>query len=193
MNLEYVKSEIYNLGFSDADDVDSSIVIQAINRAVDTIANTVRPVTSQHIIQASGSGCEIFDFKEIAREKNETFVAFNEIYEKTAFGYKPTSKFKVINHSLLQTDKSAEFLVVYKKMYTKITEETVGDYEFELDADLHVLIPLLAAFYVWQDDEERKADKLFNDYETKRNDIVARETSFDNVGIAWVRSGNDGD
>ena len=46
------------------------------------------------------------------------------------------------------------------------------------------MIPLLAAFYVWQDDEERKADKYFNDYEMKRNDIVARETKT----VAYVRS-----
>ena len=39
--------------------------------------------------------------------------------------------------------------------------------------------------FMWQDDEERKADKWYNDYEIKRNDIVARE----NKVVAYVRSG----
>jgi hypothetical protein len=76
-------------------------------------------------------------------------------------------------------------MVWYKRLYTPVTVDTPDTFEFELDADLHVLIPLLAAFYVWQDDEERKADKYYNDYEMKRNDIVARE----NKVVAYVRGG----
>ena len=185
MNLKYIKSEIYNLGFSDANDVDISIVLQAINRAVDTIANTVRPILSQYKIEKENPAqFKVFDFKEIAKEKGETFISFYDSFELTSDGYMPIRNHSIVNRHLLQVKTDKEYLIYYKRMYTLVDKETPDAFEFELDADLHVLIPLLAAFYVWQDDEERKADKYFNDYEAKRNDIVARETKT----VAYVRS-----
>ena len=187
MNFDYVKSEIYNLGFSTPEDVETSIVLQAINRAVDTIANTVRPILSLHHIpkEEGDAQMKFYNFKEIAAEKGETFVAIHEVFEVTSEGIMPAANFLVVNRHILQAKTDKEYLVYYKRMYKPVTEETDGNFEFELDADLHILIPLLAAFYVWQDDEERKADKWYNDYEIKRNDIVARE----NKVVAYVRSG----
>jgi len=188
MNFEYVKSEIYNLGFSTPEDVDTSIVLQAINRAVDTIASTVRPVLALHTIpKEENPQLKLFDFAEIAQEEGNTFLGFGDIFELTGDGYLPVSNHSVISRHLLQLVTDKERLVWYKKRYTPVTLDTAPDFEFELDEDLHVLIPLLAAFYVWQDDEERKADKMYNDYEVKRNDIVARE----NRVVAYVRSGGN--
>ena len=185
MNLKYIKSEIYNLGFSTPDDVELDIVLQAINRAVDTISNTVRPILSVHMLAKSDKPqLKLFDFKEIAKDAGETFISFGDIFEFTDDGYMPIRNHSIINRNLLQLKTDKEYLVYYKRLYTPVTVDTPDTFEFELDADLHVLIPLLAAFYVWQDDEERKADKLFNDYEIKRNDIVARETKT----VAYVRS-----
>ena len=184
MNLKYVKSEIYNLGFSASEDVDINIVLQAINRAVDTISNTVRPILATHIIPKGDGKVTLFDFKEIAKEEGNTFVSFDNVFEQTNNGYLPTSNRSFINRNTLQIATDKDYLVYYKRLYTPVSAETPDAFEFELDADLHVLIPLLAAFYVWQDDEERKADKYFNDYEMKRNDIVARETKT----VAYVRS-----
>lgn len=210
MNLKYIKSEIYNLGFSSSSDVDVSIVLQAINRAVDTISNTVRPILSSYTIKKGmpetpgdatdetptetpeynpaitkiSDTCKLVDFKEIAKQKGETFISFHDCFELTEDGYVPIGNHSVINRHNLQVNPDKEYLIFYTRMYTPVDNNTTDDFEFELDADLHVLIPLLAAFYVWQDDEERKADKLYNDYEMKRNDIVQRERKV----VACVRS-----
>ena len=227
MNLKYIKSEIYNLGFSSSSDVDVSIVLQAINRAVDTISNTVRPILSSYKIKKGmpetpgdatdetptetppetpgdatdetptetppeynpaitkiSNTCKLVDFKEIAKQKGETFISFHDCFELTEDGYVPIGNHSVINRHNLQVNPDKEYLIFYTRMYTPVDNNTPDDFEFELDADLHVLIPLLAAFYVWQDDEERKADKLYNDYEMKRNDIVQRERKV----VACVRS-----
>ena len=189
MNLKYVKSEIYNLGFSTEEDVEPSVVIQAINRAVDTISNTVRPILGNLTIQIPQLGIAyigLYDLKEMAEEEGHTFLGVDHILELTEEGFVPARNCSVISRRLFQVapvTQNKAYLVWYKRMYTPVTESTPDSFEFELDADLHVLIPLLAAFYVWQDDEERKADKLYNDYETKRNDIVARETKT----VAYVR------
>lgn len=186
MDLKYIKNEIYNLGFSTPSDVELSIVLQAINRAVDTIANTVRPILSVHTIEKSEPAqLKMLDFKEIAKEQGETFVGFSSVFELGEDGYVPSMSHSIIKGHMLQIKTDKSYMVWYKRLYTPVTVDTPDTFEFELDADLHVLIPLLAAFYVWQDDEERKADKYYNDYEMKRNDIVARE----NKVVAYVRGG----
>jgi hypothetical protein len=295
LNLGYIKSEIYNLGFSTADDVDINIVIQAINRAISTIASTVRPIIGSHrisqyplknaitdslnnmttrhydgapiVIVATGKSyyfeCDgigtativdslgttvvtldgnkefkaykgfcngyttitfggdysynlrnlaiyselisnnvedippyainrFYDFKAIAEAKGETFVEFmdkDKLMGDMNANFSPINDFDVINRHILRLSgfDKAEFTIYYKKEYTHITLDTTDDFEMELDTDLHCLIPLLSAYYVWQDDEERKADKWYNDYETKRNDIIGRETRV----IAVVESGDE--
>lgn len=288
MNLQYIKQEIYNLGFSDENDIDQSIVIQAINRAIGTIASTVRPITSKYVIsqyqlknslsggaglkhydgnkisytgkgvsyyfECDGTGtatiksglgdivvnmqsnrefkaykgfcdgnttieftgefsyniknvaiytektsnniddippfaeCIFYDFKKIAESKGEVFIEFDDKYKKgdgTVCAFSTVNDFDVIDRHILRLNAAdkTEYTIYYRKQFTPITDQTPADTEMELDPDLHVLIPLLAAFYVWQDDEERKADKYYNDYETKRNDIIARE----NKVVAFVR------
>ncbi len=288
MNLSYIKQEIYNLGFSNENDTTPEIVIQAINRALSTIASTVRPITSKYVIsqypiknqlsngaelkhynnepitytatgvsyyfECDGTGtatitsdldevvidmtanrelkaykgfCKgnttitftgdfsyniknvaiydektsddiedippfsdnvFYNFKEIAQAKGEVFLSFADKFKENG-GFKPVSNFDIIDRYTLRlpADDTTEYTIYYNKLYTPITEQTELDTEMELDEDLHILIPLLAAFYVWQDDEERKADKWYNDYETKRNDIIQK--SRENRVVARVIGG----
>lgn len=59
----------------------------------------------------------------------------------------------------------------------KITRDTPNETEIPLDNDLHVLIPLLASYYIWLDDEERKAVMYFNKYEELRDKILENSKS----------------
>lgn len=290
MNLKYIKSEIYNLGFSDEQDTTPDIVNQAINRAIATISSTVRPITNKYVIsqypiknqltdgkalkhykgepisysatgvsyyfECDGTGtatikselgetvvdmvsnqdlksykgfCQglttitfsgefsyniknvaiynekisnneedirpfgdnlFYDFKQIAKNKGDVFLSFSDKY-KINGAFKPISDFDIIDRHILRlpAEDTTEYTIYYNKLYTPITEETPPETEIELDEDLHILVPLLAAFYVWQDDEERKADKWYNDYETKRNDIIAKEKL--NKVVAMVIEGVD--
>lgn len=58
-----------------------------------------------------------------------------------------------------------QFEVWYKKYPTQITAATPDDFEIELDDDVANLIALRMAFYVWMDDDERKATMYRNDFE----------------------------
>ena len=40
---------------------------------------------------------------------------------------------------------------------------------------MHHLIPLLAAYYLWLDDDERKAVQYYNNYETELSQIIQNE------------------
>lgn len=54
---------------------------------------------------------------------------------------------------------------------TPITKDTKDDFEIELPDMVWSLIPLLASYYVWLDDDERKAVYHMNDYEGLKEEL----------------------
>lgn len=55
-----------------------------------------------------------------------------------------------------------------------MTAQTGDGEELGLSYEAGLLVPLLAAFYVWEDEDERKALLYRNDYEDLRAAILAR-------------------
>ena len=53
-----------------------------------------------------------------------------------------------------------------------ITDSTPDDFVIELPDNLLVLVPLLAAHFVWLDDDIQKAINYYNDYEDMRQKIL---------------------
>lgn len=54
-----------------------------------------------------------------------------------------------------------------------ITDNTPDSFVIELPDNLLVLVPLLAAHFVWFDDDVQKAVNYYNDYEDMRQKILA--------------------
>ena len=54
-----------------------------------------------------------------------------------------------------------------------ITESTPDDRVLELPDDIVELLPLLASYYVWLDDDQVKATLYWNAFDAALNDIVA--------------------
>ncbi len=131
-----------------------------------------------------------YDFEELTKENGRAvFMGFaDKVQEGTDGSYRPITDFKVQGRSTLILDgfKECQYTVFYKKLPTPITSATPDTFEMELDADLHILIPLLAAFYVWQDDSKTLAAMYYNDYEAKRNAILGKESKV----VAIVNGGD---
>lgn len=53
-----------------------------------------------------------------------------------------------------------------------ITDTTNDDFVIELPDNVLVLVPLLAAHFVWFDDDVQKAVNYYNDYEDMRQKII---------------------
>lgn len=53
-----------------------------------------------------------------------------------------------------------------------ITDSTPDDFVIELPDNLLVLVPLLAAHFVWLDDDIQKSINYYNDYEDMRQKIL---------------------
>jgi hypothetical protein len=86
--------------------------------------------------------------------------------------YLDIKDFRIEQKHILVLDgmEQAEYTIFYKKNFIPFTAATPDSFPIELDYDKEHLLPLLAAWYVWEDDEPTKAAKWRNDYE----DYVAR-------------------
>ena len=52
-----------------------------------------------------------------------------------------------------------------------LTMDTENSYELKLPDKLVVLVPLLASYYIWLDDDERKAITYRNEYDDLKEQI----------------------
>lgn len=182
MTLKYITDEIFNLAFENKEDYEENytIVTQAINRAINTICNEIRPLVDYKTItttQQQASQYTEYDFKELTKVGNSVvFMGFESKLVKDG-KYYPLSDFTLANnYTIVLPNKSATYSIGYKKLPTLINETTLEEFEFEIDLELQVLIPLLASYYVWLDDDASKATSYYNDYENKRNYIISKTT-----------------
>lgn len=120
-----------------------------------------------------------YDFKEITKEDGKiVFDGFaDEMVRDDNADIKPISDFKVMGRDTLVLNgfEKCQFSVYYKKKPTTIAESTPDDFEMELDNNIQVLLPVLASFYVWNDDNLQRATQYYNDYEAMRNMILGKE------------------
>ena len=74
-------------------------------------------------------------------------------------------------------DGAGAFDIYYSMRPQKVDGATSDDHVFELDADVAELLPLLASYFIWLDDDERKAVMYWNNYEDLKAQILAMESA----------------
>lgn len=120
-----------------------------------------------------------YDFKELTKEDGKVvFDGFaDEMTRDDNTEIKPISNFQMVGRDTLVLNgfDTCQFTVYYKKKPTTITESTPDDFEIELDNHIQCLVPVLASFYVWNDDNLQRATQYYNDYEEMRNMILGKE------------------
>lgn len=189
MNLLELKKEIVDLGFEeDSVMTDSEYkhkFVTAINRAIDYINTTVRPYVKSITVE----GEEMYDMAVLAPD----FVDFYGRPKITINGVrKPLVNFVVEGKTKLFTNGNTGQIDIYYKAYpTRITETTADDFEIELDKLVLPLIAPLASYFVWLDDDERKATMYYNIYDSKLQEILANSGMPSPVtftgGVIWHR------
>lgn len=111
--------------------------------------------------------------------KNSLNTAIQNIYDDMVIQLKGYYK------KTLSTDEK-EWEPVRPELINDLTED---DFVIELPDNLLVLVPLLAAHFVWLDDDIQKAINYYNDYEDMRQKIL--NSCFSDVkatitgGIGW--------
>lgn len=128
--------------------------------------------------------CLRYDFRELTRENDKVmFIEFMDKVEEGNYSdglsYVSIKDFTVEERHILVLDgfKKLEYTIFYKKNFTPFTATTLPTFEIELDYDQEHLLPLLAAWYVWADDEPQKAAKWKNDYEDFASRLLSAQKS----------------
>lgn len=185
MNWGEFKNEIKDLGFEETGALNEykDIIISAANRALHIINATVIPVISRYDFTQDGkeTGIKKYDMVELATTKDGTnqFLAFADSPVKTYNGaYETFNDFEIEQGHIIVMDASivGDFSVFYKKRPSKITETTTDNTELDIDVKVEPALPLLAAYYIWLDDDERKATQYYNQYDTLKSDLLMGAT-----------------
>ncbi len=169
MTWKELQREITDLGFEKADALErnKNIIRLAVNRALTVLASSFRGVRV----------CEEVDFDgETVPNLKET----DSLFLRYASPCLTDKDFYAIPCRLsplgfILTDHIGSAIVNYERGYEKIAADDADSKEIPLDEESACLLPLLASFYVWQDDDERKAVRYRNDYESLKAQFLSRE------------------
>jgi hypothetical protein len=178
MTYGELKEQIRDMGFEENETMIEaeyrSIVKNACNFAVDTIAETVLPIVREYEISATGEGVGVKRY--FMPDLVAGFLAFEKhpILEDRG-RYETLNDYKIENRKtfVIPAHVCGKITIFYKKRPERITAETPDSFEIELDDSVAPLIPHLASFYVWLDDDERKAVMYQNMYDDLKNQIMA--------------------
>lgn len=123
-----------------------------------------------------------YDFFELLKDEKgiSQFMGFSDKAVEGSFSDGKTIKslndFIVEKNSVLVLDGTfkGEFLISYKKKPQEFAEKTANETVIEIDEDAVDLLPLLASYYVWLDDERSRAQEYYNQYEIRRDNILGK-------------------
>lgn len=182
MNYGELRQNLISKGFAEESDLEEfdelGYTYNAINQAVNEI-NDVFPIEAEFNFDIDETDTGIL---KIDMADRAGFIALAETpvwYEKDGEEiWRTFTEYDVKKERELYIkadDYEGSFRIYYFKLPTQITKDTPENFEFELPLVAHNLIPLLASYYLWLDDDERKAIMYKNDYEEARNVALQRK------------------
>lgn len=89
----------------------------------------------------------------------------------------PLKEYEIKSRSLLcvNAEKAVDLTIFYKSGFEQFTLDTPDSYEIPLEKESQPLLPLLASYFVWLDDERSRAQEYYNQYELRRAAIIYKE------------------
>lgn len=181
MTYQELINEIRDLGFSDDSEIEefaeAGLLFSAINRAITRINLELYPIIEKYEFDISDddTGYLYITMTDI----DDLFLDFADmpvLFEKdganfyTKFGdYEIESD----NTLVINADKNkGSFRVFYKVAHDTFTGKTSQLKEdLPLQLKVHHLVPLLASYYVWNEDEPTKAAQYLNLFEAEKAEL----------------------
>jgi len=180
MNYGELKNNIRDLAFEEDEQMEEyeSIVANAINRSIDQIGVQVTPIKKYIEIEQDGTD-DGYQFYNMPNLTGGNFMGFDDMPVQVDDG----EKFVGFGDYKVQTDDtivldgatSGTFRIYYRAHHALYTPETDDEEELPLPLEVHLLVPLLCAYYVWLDDDLQKAVMYRNEYESIAGAIVERK------------------
>lgn len=180
MKLKEIVEEIRLLGFEDAEIATDigyrEIILSGISRAMWIISNTVSAESKElTIYHSSNAEQTAYDLKNYAPfEKREVFRIEKAVVKRgEQVEFEP--RYKVVGSTLYLPKGTGEYRFTLSVIPELLTAETTDEHEIYMPAETTKLIALLASFYIWLDDDERKAQQYKNEYEDLKDIILAKK------------------
>ena len=181
MNYGELVENIRDLGFADDEEMAEfkTVVKNAINRAISEINNNVpgsAPRNEQYDFSIDDGDEEALyiDMEDI----DDAFMDFAEtsmLYDADGSGkYVRFNDYDVINEStiVIEPEHKGDFRVLYKVEHEKYEGTNIQlTEEIPLARRVHHLVPLLASYYVWLEDEPQKAEEYMTLYKDAIREI----------------------
>lgn len=184
MNYSQIKQNIISLGFAEASDFEEfeelGYTFDAINRAIATIGNQFPYIAKYEFeIDDTDEGIlyvDMTDRKGFLDFATDTPVLFEK--DGTEMFTKFNDYDIEMDTTLVidATDIKGSIRVYYEKECTQVNGDTPDTFVPEIPTKVHHLIPLLASYYLWLDDDERKAVQYYNQYETELMVVQSKAT-----------------
>ena len=198
MNYGQIKQNLISLGFAEESDYqefeDLGYTYDCINRAIDQIENLFPYIAKYEFeIDESDTGILYVDMTDRTGFLGlaETPVVFEVDGEET---FRKFGDYQIeMGHTIVikADDYAGMFRIYYNKQCTDITDTTSDAYVPELPNKVHHLVPLLAAYYLWLDDDAAKAAQYYNMYESELALVMQKENAPRmRVVTEWSNAGN---
>lgn len=183
MLLSEVKNELLSLGFEEVGLL-SGADYQAyfrdgINKALKFISVEF-PVVGRYDVTVTGSD----EIEEFDLADNTDFASLIEAKIKKevegVIRLMPFSDFQLVQDSIVYVSAGVEgdITFYYRTRPTLITTATPDNTVMTINYKAERLLPLLAAYYIYADDDKEKAAMWKNEYEDQKNIILARTPRF---------------
>lgn len=172
MTWDYGKSAILNLGFEKPTAYAgiASRVIEAANRAMVTICAAVRPLKKVYTVTQSGD--TVYELCTAVTDFMKLLGPVTVADTDTPARYIETS------NSTVKIFGTGSFDIHYAASPERITAATLDSDELPLQDDLCELAVLLAAYFIWLDDDVQKASMYWNAYDDLRNQIMVADVRY---------------
>ena len=119
-----------------------------------------------------------YDLEILSKDEynNVRFDSVDRIVRNTDSGIETFLDYDIEQYKILVLDPSLRdnLTVFYKERIVPVTNQTVPSYEIQVVYPCEPLVALLAAHYVWLDDDERKAVMYWNEFDQLRQEIEAK-------------------
>lgn len=176
-----VVQNIKSLGFSDDDEMEefaeSGVLYDSINRAITELNLRLSPIYEKHefSIADTDTGYLYINMSDV----DENFLDFADtpvLYEREGSEYyQKFNDYQIEAGDTVVIDADSNkgsFRIFYKVMHEPFTGSAQLREDVPLPLKVHHLVPLLASYYVWQEDEPAKAAQYYNLYEQKSVDVA---------------------
>lgn len=170
MNYGQVVSQIRDLGFADDNEIEEfdAIVPNAINRAITEISLNYAPIISYiDIVQNYDDKDALYEY-----EMPDNFMKFADVPVKRQMSegiYQRFNDFDIESENtiIMSGNYTGTYRVFYVADHEPFTIKSSKGSEIPLPLKAHHLVPLLASYYVWLDDDQAKAEMYYQRYQTE--------------------------